>query len=64
MSRKKKETVVETRSLREQTEAYLFDLISEFEQISGMKVERIDVKHYRSIGFGAKETMEVNIITQ
>lgn len=63
MPRKKKQPET-TLSLREQTEAYLFDLISEFEQISGMKVERIEVKHYRNIGFGAKETMEVNIITQ
>lgn len=63
MPRKKKQPETSL-SLREQTEVYLFDLISEFESISGMKVERIEVKHYRSIGFGAKETMEVNIITQ
>ena len=51
-------------SLKEQIEAYLFQGIAEFEQVSGVKVERVEVKHHRTIGFGAKEIMEVNIITE
>ena len=62
MHRKKKTEPQLT--LREQTEIYLFEIINEFEQISGIKVERVEVKHYRSIGFGAKDTIEVNIITE
>ena len=63
MPRKKKTNPTEA-SLREQIEAYIFEGVAEFEQISGVRVERIDVKHYRSIGFGAKESIEVNIITE
>ena len=51
-------------SLREQTEVYLFEIINEFEQVSGLSVSRIDVKHHRGIGFGARDTIEVNIITE
>lgn len=51
-------------SLREQTELYLFEIIMEFEQISGLRVESIEVKHHRGIGFGAKDSIEVNIITE
>ena len=50
--------------LKDQIEQYIFDGIVEFEQLSGLKVERVEVIHRRGIGFGAKETMEVNIITQ
>lgn len=52
------------RPLKDQVEEYLFDGIMEFEQLSGLKVERVEVIHRRGIGFGAKDTMEVNIITQ
>lgn len=62
MSKRKKQP--DPRSLKDQIEAYLFDGIAEFEELSGLKVERVEVIHRRSIGFGAKETMEVNIITQ
>ena len=61
MPRKKKQDPV---PLKDQIEQYIFDGIVEFEQLSGLKVERVDVIHRRGIGFGAKETMEVNIITQ
>ena len=61
MPRKKKQDPV---PLKDQIEQYIFDGIFEFEQLSGLKVERVDVIHRRGIGFGAKETMEVNIITQ
>ena len=55
---------VDPRPLKDQVEEYLFDGIMEFEQLSGLKVERVEVIHRRGIGFGAKDTMEVNIITQ
>lgn len=55
---------VDTRPLKDQVEEYLFDGIMEFEQLSGLKVERVEVIHHRGIGFMAKDTMEVNIITQ
>lgn len=63
MPRKKKQPETSL-SLREQTEVYLFDLISEFEQVSGLTVNRVEIKHHRGVGFGAKDTMEINIITE
>lgn len=62
MSKRKKQP--DPRSLKEQIEAYIFEGVAEFEQISGVRVERIEVKHYRSIGFGGKDIMEVNLITE
>lgn len=59
---RKKQT--ESRPLKEQVEAYIFEGIVEFEQISGLRVERIEVKHYRPAGFGTKDIMEVNIIVE
>lgn len=66
MPRKKTKApaVEEVRSLREQVEAYIFECVAEFEQISGLRVERIDIRHYRPAGFGSKDIMEVNIRTQ
>lgn len=64
MPRKKKTEEAPMASLKEQIEAYLFQGIAEFEQVSGIKVERVEVKHHRTIGFNAKEIMEVNIITE
>lgn len=52
------------RPLKDQVEEYLFEGIAEFEAISGLRVERVEVTHHRGIGFGAKDTMEVNIITE
>lgn len=61
MPRKKRQQPL---PLKDQIEQYIFDGIVEFEQLSGLKVERVEVIHRRGIGFGAKETMEVNIITE
>lgn len=61
MPRKKRQQPL---PLKDQIEQYIFDGIVEFEQLSGLKVERVEVVHRRGIGFGAKDTMEVNIITQ
>ena len=61
MPRKKRQQPL---PLKDQIEQYIFDGIVEFEQLSGLKVERVEIIHRRGIGFGAKETMEVNIITQ
>lgn len=62
MSKRKKQP--DPRSLKEQIEQYIFEGVAEFEQLSGLRVERVEVIHRRGIGFGAKETMEVNIITE
>jgi hypothetical protein len=64
MPRKKKTNDEPMPSLKEQVERYIFEGISEFEQVSGLKVERVEIKHHRAIGFGAKPVMEVNIITE
>lgn len=61
MPRKKKQDPV---PLKDQIEAYLFEGIAEFEELSGLKVDHVEVIHRRGIGFGAKYTMEVNIITE
>ena len=61
MPRKKRQQPL---PLKDQIEQYIFDGIVEFEQLSGLKVDRVEIIHRRGIGFGAKDTMEVNIITQ
>ena len=61
MPRQKK---TDPRPLKDQVGEYLFDGIMEFEQLSGLKVERVEVIHHRGIGFGAKDTIEVTIITE
>ena len=52
------------RPLREQVEEYIYEGIAEFEAISGVKVSRIDVIHHKGIGFGAKDSIEINLITE
>ena len=59
---RKKQT--ESRPLKEQIEEYIFEGSVEFEQLSGLQVDRIEVKHHRPAGFGAKPIMEVNIIVE
>ena len=64
MPRKKKDsqpTVEEIRSMKEQVEAYVFDAIMEFERISGLRIDGIDIKRHRPAGFGAKDTIEINL---
>ena len=56
--------MIDNRSLVEQVEAYIFDCITEFEYVSGLKIERVDIKRYRPIGFGSKEQMEINIVVE
>lgn len=50
-------------SLKEQVETYIFKGIVNFEQLSGVPVSRVDVIHKRGIGFEAKDSIEVNIVT-
>ena len=68
MPRKKKHetppTVEDVRSMKEQVEAYVFDAVMEFERISGLRVDRIDIKRHRPAGFMTTETMEINLITE
>lgn len=48
----------------EQLEQYLFDIVSEFEYVTGVKLSRIDIKHDRPAGFNAKETIDIKVITE
>lgn len=64
MSRKKQPTIAEARSLREQMEGHICDLVIQFEDMTGMTVTRIDVSRERKPGFGSKETMDVTIHTK
>lgn len=50
-------------SLKEQVETYIFKGIVNFEQLSGVPVSRVDVIHKRGIGFEAKDSIEINIVT-
>ncbi len=61
MPRRRKPTVEEVRSLREQLEREVYMLTLEFEEISGMQVTRIDITRERKIGFGAKPEMKIDI---
>ena len=63
--RKKREpTIEEVRTLREQAEGYIFDVISEFESISGLTVTGISISRKRPVGFGTKTYVEIKIETE
>ena len=47
--------------MKEQVEAYVFDAIIEFERISGLRIDGIDIKRHRPAGFWAKDTIEINL---
>ena len=66
MPRKKKNqpTIEEVRTLREQAEGYIFDVISEFESISGLAVTGISISRKRPVGFGSKPYVEIKIETE
>jgi hypothetical protein len=54
-------------TIYEQTEEYLRQLLTEFELVSGMRVERVEVTHKKKIGFDygqKKSEMKINIITE
>lgn len=63
MPKRKKPTVEEARTLKMQFEDYAKDLVDEFETVTGLKVERIDIVRRRPAGFFAEEETIVNIIT-
>ena len=63
MPRKKKPTVEEARTLKRQFEDYAQDLVTEFEDVTGLRVQRIDIVRRRPAGFFAQEETIVNIIT-
>lgn len=64
MSKKKKEPVIETRSLREQLQDYIREIVVEFEAATGMTVKWIDVKHHRRAGFGEQDRIEIEAHTE
>lgn len=63
MSRKKP-TIAEARSLREQMEAHIFEVVRDYESLTGLTVTGINIHRERKPGFGAKETMEINVNTE
>ena len=62
--RKKQPTIEDVRTLREQAEGYIFDVISELESISGLTVTGISISRKRPVGFGTKPYMEIKIETE
>lgn len=66
MPRKKKNqpTIEDVRTLREQAEGYIFDVVSEFESISGLTVTGISISRKRPVGFGMKTYVEIKIETE
>ena len=61
MSKKKQQppTVEEIRSLREQLQGYIYDIVDEFEVQTGMRVSEIEVQHVCKIGFGEKPRLVI-----
>lgn len=57
---KKKPTIIEARTLREQLQDYIREIVEDFEAVTGMTVKWIDVKHERKPGFGEKERISIN----
>lgn len=62
--RKKQPTIEDVRTLREQAEGYIFDVISELESISGLTVTGIRIGRKRPVGFETKPYMEIKIETE
>lgn len=63
MSRRRQPTISDARSLREQMEGHICDLVIQFEEITGMTVTGVDVKHERKPGFGETERLDIRINT-
>ena len=55
-------TIEEVRALRDQLEERIFEVVVEFEDLTGILVERIDISRERKIGFGAVDIMTVDVI--
>jgi len=64
MGRKRKPTVDEVRSLREQLEEYIFHGVTEFEELTGLAVTGVDIRRERKAGFGETEKMIVDVNTK
>lgn len=63
MPRKKKvEEPVDPGTLCAQAEGHIFDVIMQFEEITGIKVTGVKVTRHRPAGFEAKEIMSVELI--
>ena len=65
MPRKKKsvEPEEEVPSLKERAEQHIFEVLLQFEEITGIQISGVKVSRYRPAGFEAKETMRVEITT-
>ena len=66
MSKRKKQqpSVDELKSLREQLQDYIYDIVNDFEQQTGMTVVAIDVLHVRKPGFGEEERLIIKAHTE
>lgn len=63
MSRRRKPTVEDVRNIREQMEGHIADLVIQFEELTGMTVTGVDVRHERKPGFGETEKLDIRINT-
>lgn len=60
MPRKRKPTIDEIRSLRQQLHYHIADIVGEFEEITGVKVLHIDIIRGRKIGFNQEEETKID----
>ena len=62
MPRKKKiEEPVDPGTLCAQAEGHIFDVLMQFEEITGIRVNGITIKRHRPAGFGTKETISIEL---
>lgn len=62
MSRKKP-TVEDARTLREQMEGHICDLVIQYEELTGLTVTGVEVRHERKPGFGEKDRLDIRVNT-
>lgn len=64
MPRKKKveEEPTDPGTLCAQAEGHIFDVIMQFEEITGIQVTGIKITRHRPAGFGAQETVAIDLI--
>ena len=58
MSKKKQEPL----PLDKQLETYIVDAVEGWEAATGMRIDCIEIRHKRPIGFNQKERISINVI--
>jgi hypothetical protein len=61
---KRKKVEKEPESLTRQLESYVAEIVEEWEYATGLRIECIEIRHRRAIGFNQKERITVNVITE